>query len=388
MTTRSDLLRRLTEACELEHGLACSYLYAAFSLRQDTSEGLPSESIRKTRQWAGEIYFVAGQEMMHLAQAWNLLTAAGGTPYYLRPNFPQRSPYYPLRQRLALEPFGAAALERFIRYETPLPLLQTEAVAAGDNFRSIGELYEQIENAFVELPSSIVGDPRRQVGAELVDFPDLVRVVDLPSAKAAIEQLTHQGEGNKTDRQDCHFGIFRRIQQEYREVFPNHDATTGPARAVMSNPVVEPSQSYGAPDANPITGRAARESAALFDSLYSLMLRMLGHAFTGIGSDAERRSIAQLAIAMMVSILRPLGEAVMMLPADDKRGGVSAGPAFGLSRHVALPPDADVALRVIRERLNDLVQTATRLAAQEGAPTRLADAAARLQAFAARLPAP
>jgi Ferritin-like len=387
MSTRSDLLRLLTEACELEHGLACSYLYAAFSLRQESSEGLPWEKISKTRQWAGQIYFVAGQEMMHLSQVWNLLTAAGGTPYYLRPNFPQRSPYYPLHQRLALEPFGAAALERFIRYETPLPLLETEVVAAGDDFHSIGELYQQIEEAFVELPNSIVGDPRRQVGAELVDFPDLVRVVDLPSAQAAIQQLTHQGEGNKTDREDCHFGIFRRIQKEYRAVFTDHDTASGPARAVMSNPVVEPSQSYGAPDARPITGSTARKTAALFDSLYSLMLRMLGHAFTGVGSDAERRTIAQMAIAMMVSVMRPVGQAVMMLPADDKAAGLSAGPAFGLLRHVALPPDAGVALIVIRERLSELGQAAARLASHVDAPRRLADAAVRLQELSARLSA-
>ena len=37
--TRADLLALLAEACELEHGLACSYLYAAFSLKQDASEG-------------------------------------------------------------------------------------------------------------------------------------------------------------------------------------------------------------------------------------------------------------------------------------------------------------------------------------------------------------
>jgi Ferritin-like len=384
MISRSDLLRRLTEACELEHGLACSYLYAAFSLRQETSEGLSSEKVRKTRQWAGQLYFVAGQEMMHLAQAWNLLTAAGGTPYYLRPNFPQRSPYYPLHQRLALEPFGARALKRFIRYEKPLDLPLTEE-AADDSFRSIGELYGEIERCFAELPRSIVGNPERQVGEDLVDFPDLIRVVDLSSAKAAIERITHQGEGNKTDREDCHFGIFRGILKEYCALFPEEGSTPGPARTVVSNPVVDPSESYGARDARPITGTPAREMAALFDSLYSLMLRMLGHAFTGIGASIDRRAIAQLAIAMMVSVLRPLGEALMMTPAGVQSGS-NAGPAFGLTRHVALPPDAGVALVVIHERLSELGLKAMDLASQNGAPSRLADAATRLQELKGRLP--
>ena len=38
--SRSELLKLLSEACELEHGLACSYLYAAFSLKQDLGEAV------------------------------------------------------------------------------------------------------------------------------------------------------------------------------------------------------------------------------------------------------------------------------------------------------------------------------------------------------------
>ena len=34
VVSRSTLLKLLTEACELEHGLACSYLYAAMTLRR------------------------------------------------------------------------------------------------------------------------------------------------------------------------------------------------------------------------------------------------------------------------------------------------------------------------------------------------------------------
>ncbi len=44
--TRSKLLSLLSEACELEHGLACSYLFSAFSLKQELSEGLTWEQQR------------------------------------------------------------------------------------------------------------------------------------------------------------------------------------------------------------------------------------------------------------------------------------------------------------------------------------------------------
>src|SRR5258706_1202364 len=109
--SRSDLMSLLTEACELEHGLACSYLYAAFTLRQnifETANGvdappLTSEQLQAIRRWAGQLYFIASQEMMHLSQVWNLLSAIGGVPYYMRPNFPQGHKYYPIDLPLKLD---------------------------------------------------------------------------------------------------------------------------------------------------------------------------------------------------------------------------------------------------------------------------------------------
>jgi len=60
--SRSTLLRLLTEACELEHGLACSYLFAAMSLRQEPAgHQLPPDRMLIVRQWASQLYFVASQ---------------------------------------------------------------------------------------------------------------------------------------------------------------------------------------------------------------------------------------------------------------------------------------------------------------------------------------
>src|SRR5947208_6919173 len=142
---RFQLLTLLSEACELEHGLACCYLYAGCSLKQDLSEdGLSWEQLQKVRLWASQVFHVAAEEMLHLAQAWNLLTAIGGTPWYGRPNFPQSSSYYPLHLPLETKPFSLEALERFIAFEhphdpaaTPLPPEPGEDAPA---FRSVGEL--------------------------------------------------------------------------------------------------------------------------------------------------------------------------------------------------------------------------------------------------------
>jgi hypothetical protein len=396
--SRSTLLKLLTEACELEHGLACSYLYSAMTLRQQPDgEKLPPERLPMVRQWASQIYFVASQEMLHLAQAWNLLTALGGTPYYLRPNFPQNTKYYPLHMRLALEPFGERAMTRFVGYETPASLLKEHAFAAdiikprpedaANTFRTIGELYDLIETGIAQLPDAIVGDPSAQVGADLVDFPDIVRVVDVDSAHRAIHLITHQGEGNETDRADCHFGIFVAILEALQAEQRQHPAFS-PAHPSMVDPAIDTSEEYGAPHANQIRNDHTREVAALFDGLYSLMLRMLGYTFTPSGNAALRKAFGQSAIVMMATVLKPLGEALAALPATTEHPGPTAGPPFGLTRHVILPVDAQSARTLVRERLNELTAVAVHVAAARGGNAALARVEATLRRVAGLVATP
>ena len=354
MTSRADLLRLLTEACELEHGLACSYLYSAMTLKQrPDEESLPAAQLPLVRQWASQVYFVASQEMLHLAQAWNLLTALGGTPYYLRPNFPQGTHYYPLHRRLALEAYGAPALERFVEYERPAAAVPVRA-ADDTNFTTIGELYDVIERGIVALPDAVIGDPEAQVGSDLIDFPTIVKVVDVDSAQRAIHLITHQGEGNPVDRRDCHFGIFTDLRVAYtRERLRN--PRFEPAAPSLKNPAVDTSEDYGAPHATLIANLDTRAVAQQFDGLYSLMLRMLGYAFNSSGAAALRRRLGQQAIVLMATVLKPLGEALTHMPAAQP-GGATAGPSFGLTRHVMLPANARAARLLVDERLAEITR--------------------------------
>jgi len=389
--SRSTLLRLLTEACELEHGLACSYLFAAMSLRQEPAgHQLPPDRMLIVRQWASQLYFVASQEMLHLAQAWNLLVALGGTPYYLRPNFPQDTKYYPLHMRLALEPFGEAALERFIGYEKPANLLpehkfveaivKPRAGSDGQAFRTIGELYGSIEQGIASLANPIIGDPADQVGRDFIDFPDIVRVVDRETSGQAIALVTHQGEGNQSDRADCHFGIFLKLYRDLKdERKRNRDFS--PAYPTLINPTTDRSEAYGAPDANMIGHPGTLEAAKLFDGLYSLMLRMLGYTFTPSGDQHLRRAFGQSAIVMMTTVLKPLGEALMQMRAAKTPAGATAGPTFGLTRHVTLPVEAQTARILVSESLNELTDKAAQLAATPLAPV----AFQRLEATLRRL---
>lgn len=190
INTRSKLLSLLTQACELEHGLACSYLYTAFTLKQDlTEKAVTWDQLQKVRLWAGQLYFVASQEMLHLAQAWNLLAAIGGNPYYLRPNFPQNVHYYPLNLPLENTAFSLQTIERFIEFERPQQETSQPTNDLNHDFyfpvyKTVGELYGLIRAGFESMDEKtlFIGEPLNQVGSELVDFPNLIKVTNRKEA--------------------------------------------------------------------------------------------------------------------------------------------------------------------------------------------------------------
>src|SRR5258708_9514844 len=74
---REALIYMLCEAAELEHGIMCQYLFAAFSIKQDAVEGLTDDQVATVRRWRERISHVAAQEMLHLALVQNLLSAIG-----------------------------------------------------------------------------------------------------------------------------------------------------------------------------------------------------------------------------------------------------------------------------------------------------------------------
>ena len=116
---REELVWLLAQACELEHGLMCEYLFAQFTLKRSEQEGLSAEQLARVAAWETVIVDVTKQEMLHLALAINLLTAIGAAPHLHRPNFPILSRWYPPGVQIALVPFGERALRHFIYLERP-----------------------------------------------------------------------------------------------------------------------------------------------------------------------------------------------------------------------------------------------------------------------------
>src|SRR3712207_3064282 len=92
---REQLIYLLTEAAEIEHGLMCSYLYANWSLKERTDEGLTEAQLCAINRWRCSMQSVAMEEMLHLAVVNNLLMSLGSPPHFMRPNFPIAPGYHP-----------------------------------------------------------------------------------------------------------------------------------------------------------------------------------------------------------------------------------------------------------------------------------------------------
>ncbi|HTK21321.1 MAG TPA: ferritin-like domain-containing protein [Mucilaginibacter sp.] len=389
---RSEIISLLSEACELEHGLACSYLYAAFAIKQSTAEGnITWDQLQYARRWAGQLYFIASQEMFHLSQAWNLLTALGGTPYYGRPNFPQSHRYYPLDLPLVLEPFGERALKRFIFYELPehvsdIEFLIKEFHIPKERIQkafTVGKLYESILNGIEQIPASelFIGDPALQVGPEVCHFNEIIKVTNHETARRAIHTITEQGEGIKNDQQNCHYGLYRDIEQEYehmRRASAEKGLKFEPARKVIENPMPAFYAGQIPAGANVIKNDFSAQVSVMFDNIYSLMLRMLQYVFqSGTLPNELQKTIADGSIQLMTRVLKPIGEALTLLPSGHGND-LKCGPSFGLYRHVSFPSNFKETLYLIIEALTQSADQCKLLSNNAVAPAQLLNAAANL----------
>ncbi|HEY3218147.1 MAG TPA: ferritin-like domain-containing protein, partial [Candidatus Limnocylindria bacterium] len=210
---REQLIYLLREAAELEHTILCEYLFAAFTMKQRTDEGLSAAQLEAVDRWRGVILTVAKQEMLHLTLVQNLLTAIGAAPHLSRPNLPTAAKHFPAGVQIALVPFGEKALRHFLFLERPegLALEDPEAqvaierarplmtdddiVPAPQEYGTVGHLYRAIDIGFSWLTSTLgperlfIGPAPAQTGPELMKWDGLVAVTDLASAHEAIDVI-------------------------------------------------------------------------------------------------------------------------------------------------------------------------------------------------------
>ena len=348
---REALIYMLCEAAELEHGIMCQYLYAAFSLKQSTDEGLTAEEAEAVQRWRKTISHVATQEMLHLSLVQNLLSAIGCAPHLSRANFPHPASNYPAGVHLTLLPFGEQALKHFMFLERPetydlddaegmaafgraRPAMQPgEIVPHGQDFATVGHLYRSIEAGIAHLADKFgerwlfVGPPRAQATEHYFAWPELVAVTDTASAQRAIDEILEQGEGPRGDWKDAHFGQFVEILDEYtqlREANPAFDPVR-PVVTVNVRPAVRET------DTPLVTDPLTRQVMDLFNVAYEILLLMLQRFFAHTEeTDAQLKALADATVALMFQAIKPLGDLVTTLPAGPEYPRRTAGPSFEL----------------------------------------------------------
>lgn len=405
---REELIFMLCEAAELEHMIMLQYLFAAFSLKRDPDEGLTPEQLAACTRWDRTISRVAAQEMLHLALCNNLLTAVGGAPHFRRPNFPQRASYFPAGVQFDLLPFGETALRHFIYLERPEGIQEEDApdfavtgapvpLSTGhevvpflQDFATVGHLYRGIEQGLRHLVEKhgeeglFIGPPEAQATGEYFRWPELVAVIDLRSAHAAIETIVEQGEGARGHWEDAHYGMFLRLYAEYR-AFKEDDPSFEPARPIRAAWCRMPG-TPGVADPCLIADPVTRNVADLFNAGYEVLVQMLARFFAHTEENRkELETLTDTAVSAMFMVIRPLGHMLTRLPIGPAYPGETAGPSFEYYRSGYLLPHKAAAWTIMHERLLELGAACDEIAARPGAPADLGTVGDNFRALAGKL---
>ncbi|MFE7168692.1 ferritin-like protein [Streptomyces sp. NPDC057616] len=330
ITTLDSLREHLQWAIELEHATLPPYLCALYSLDP-----------QRNPDAAQAVSSVFVEEMIHLALAANLLNAVGGRPRLdpatlLAPH-PRTLPHADRSLKLSLVPFGADALEMFLRLERPAP---PGAPAEGDGYETIGQFYDAIEQGLHQLCAELgeeklfSGDPARQITAGPFSHTggQLKAVTDLASALAALAEIVEQGEGTSRgevwdgDRdvfhperdEVAHYYRFQELKlgRRYRRGDTAQSGPTGEAVVVDRDGILPMRPNPRLADRP--SGSPIRTGQERFNRTYCILLDQLEQAFNG--------GPAMLGTAMgTMYALKGQAQRLLQTPDGDE---TTAGPTF------------------------------------------------------------
>lgn len=374
--SREQLFHLLAEASEIEHTLMCSYLYAAFSLKNpDRPDFSPAEA-DAVRRWRKTIMEVATEEMAHLLLVANLSVALGGKPHFDRPNFPVAPGYFPSGVVVKLTPFSMDTLQHFIFLERPAgaghedgegfeagnPVDREEAfhglMPSVQNYNTVGALYEAIAlnlrtwSERVGERALFIGSRSAQVGPAVVSFEHVGVIDNLRTALDAIDHVVEQGEGAPNEHADSHYKRFLAIRNEYRELV-TRNPDFAPAWPAAISPVMRrPPEPEGKVFVD--SPRAAR-LLDFTNAVYSVLLRCLVQVFGREGADAEREQARYFEIAIeLMHILAAGATELVELPASAQHPGTTAGMSFTMLRGVEPFLQGSAEQVLLEERLSEL----------------------------------
>ncbi|MBC7977519.1 MAG: ferritin-like protein, partial [Myxococcales bacterium] len=364
---RESLAFALSEASELEHGLMCCYLYAAFSIGKRVEQRYPAHAEAIAR-WRSELLGVARDEMVHLAIASNLLNAIGAAPHLMRPNFPVSSGYHPAGIVVSLAPFSLETMQHFVYLERPEDVVEREGtgfaprsyvrpgrsgrlVPSGQDYATQGDLYRWIRHGLASLTESMgeaqlfCGDPRLQVDAAQIGLAGISAVTDLASAARAIDMIVTQGEGAPRCPGGSHYSRFAAVRDELQAVMAA-DPSFRPAGNVAHNPVMRQP-----PEPDGLVWVDAEPAASVLDvanAIYAFTLRSLGVLHSPVALTDEIRALAIEATTTGMRVLTPIAELLTELPASTRDPDARAGMTFTMSRSLHPLPETRAAPRASR----------------------------------------
>lgn len=384
--TREHLLNTLAEASELEHNLMCLYLYAVFSLKESTDEGLSQKELEAINGWRRTILDVCVQEMTHLATVSNLTTAVGGSAHFFRSDFPMKPGYFPSDFVMELAPFDQDTLQHFIFLERPQDQPVPDAKAAQDkddyqreaprgrlmthvgDYRTVGQLYEAVEDGIAFLCEKIgekalfCGPPSLQLAPSDVDLPGLALITDQASAGMALQAIVEQGEGGK-GQEGSHFASFCQMKEEYAELL-RANPRFQPARPCARNPVMR--RPAERDERLWIRAHPAALYMDLGNALYGLMLRFLVQVYSMESRPAAQKKILLESAFALMHALSATARYLSRLPANDAQAGVNAGLSFALTRHF-MPFEVGNERMLLEERLSQIMEGMDAIMEGEGA---------------------
>jgi CDGSH-type Zn-finger protein/uncharacterized Fe-S cluster protein YjdI len=398
--TREELIHRLYEAAELEHNLMCTYLYAAFSLK-DAQDGLSAAEADATARWRRTILEVAIEEMGHLCAVWNITSALGAAPRFGRGNFPLDPGYLPAGVVVKLALFNEAVLQHFIYLERPKGSTEPDGAGfeppvnyrrggpaarltpMGIDYDTVGDFYASLGETvsrFVERvgeKAAFCGDPALQLSAAEIDLGGAKPVICAKTALAAFDAIVRQGEGAPADSEGSHYQKFAAIRLELRAL-KAASRSFQPAFPAAINPVLRrPPRPEGRVW---IENEDAAQCVDLANAAYGLMIRLIAYAY-GVPRPAPAKAAAvDLGIGLMQAVTF-LAERAVRLPAGPSNPDCHAGVTFVALRDAAGFPPGVPAHRFFIERLGELAKGAATVDTEDFRTSRaarlLADLAAR-----------
>jgi CDGSH-type Zn-finger protein/uncharacterized Fe-S cluster protein YjdI len=402
LADREVLLHALYEAAELEHNLMCTYLYAAFSLKDGEAEGLTPEEAEAVRRWRRTLLDVAIEEMGHLTAVWNITSAIGGSPRFGRTNFPLDPGLLPASVVVKLAPFTAETVQHFVFLERPKGSEERDGegftaerqyvrgsdiaclTPMGINYDTVGDFYAALSAGLRGLAErygesvAFSGDSALQLSPGEVLLCGARPVLCLKTALAAFDAIVVQGEGAPRASVGSHFEKFTLIRAELQEL-RRKDPAFVPALVAATNPVLRrPPRPEGRVW---LENPEAIATVDLANASYGLMLRLLGYAYSIRGPSAEKSLAIDLAVGLMRA-MTPLAERAARLPAGPSNPTCNAGMSFTALRDAAPFPQGQAARRLFSERLAALAEAAASLRAN-GDP-RVSTAADHLASLSGR----